>query len=244
MQNETIVQLADIDVNPGKWTENADGTTTFKNNPSEWQVIGSEIYNYDTNSFSNIKAFAGTFDGRKHKIEGVYINNKQKDAVGLFSRNIGTIKNVILKNSELNGRYMIGGIVSANPTEGIIENCQNYASVSGTRGVGGISGWSAGELKNNINYGTIANAIETGWSLETEQIGGISGWITYTQIQDCYNIGEIKGSSHTGGIIGWTGANGSIINCYNIGKVSGTNNLVGGILGRYNDKPTLTNATT
>lgn len=230
---------------------------------------------------------------------------------------------------------MVGGIASANSEQGIIENCENYASVSGARCIGGISSWSTGNLRNNINFGQISNAVETGWNLQIEQIGGItgwgensitqcenygeirsittnvnttqkgvggiigsgysgevkkcnnfanvsgsgsnasgiigfaankagenfivskcyntgnisgafaggiSGWSSYMQIQDCYNVGEIKGSSHTGGIIGWTSQKGSIINSYNIGKVTGTpTNLVGGILGRYNNVPTLTN---
>ena len=71
-------------------------------------------------------------------------------------------------------------------------------------------------------------------------------WGNYIQIQDCYNKGIVKGNYYTGGIIGWAGsnttANGSLTNCYNIGKVSGTpEKWVGGVLGRYNDLPTLAN---
>ena len=95
LQNKVIVQLADIDVNLGKWAENADGTVTFKNGATQWKVIGSADYDYDSNNLTNIKAFAGTFDGKYNKIEGVYINNREKDEMGLFAINEGTIKNVI-----------------------------------------------------------------------------------------------------------------------------------------------------
>ena len=160
LQNETIIQLSDIDVNPGKWAENADGTVTFKNGATQWKVIGSADYDYDSNNLTNIKAFAGTFDGKYNKIEGVYINNREKDEMGLFAINEGTIKNVILKNSTINGRYNIGGIASGlNNSSAVIYNCKNYASVSGNRSVGGICGWSSGTLKDNTNYGQVSNII-------------------------------------------------------------------------------------
>ena len=334
LQDEIIIQVADINVNPEKWTENEDGTTTFKNNPLQWKVIGSANYDYDTNTLSNVKPFTGTYDGKQHKIEGIYIDTKERDQMGLFACNKGVIRNIILKNSTINGRYNVGGIAAGNDASGKIENCENYASVSGSRCVGGICGWSNAYLANNINYGRISSRKETGWNIQIEHIGGITGWgdgsinecintgrinsgtlenraeskavggivgsgtngninkcynienisgsgsavggiigyinsnttqnmtinecynIGYisgrdaggicawgnhTQVTDCYNVGSIEGIHITGGIITWTDNGGAITNCYNIGKIIGTNNLVGGILGDYKDRPTLTN---
>lgn len=237
LQNETIVQLADIDVNPGKWTENADGTTTFQTGATEWQVIGSENYDYDSNTSSNVKVFAGIYDGKKYKIEGVYINNKERDQIGLFARNDGNIKNVILKNSIINGRYNIGGIAAGNSGSASIEKCENYASVSGTHCVGGICSSSSGFLGNNINYGQISSKAETEWKTGLERIGGISGWGSGIIIR-CANYGKItsmtlnkhSGNKAIGGIIG-VSPNGNINNCYNFGTISGSGSGAGGIIG-------------
>lgn len=237
LQNETIVQLANIDVNPGKWIENADGTTTFKNNPSEWQVIGSTTYDYDTNAVSNTKSFAGIYDGKKHKIEGVYIANNTRDQVGLFAINDGNVKNIILKNSIIKGRYNIGGIVSGNNEGATIENCENYADVSGTRSVGGICSWSQGTIYISKNYGQISSRAEIGWKLEIEHIGGIVGWGD-KNITECQNFGKIisttsatkSNSSGIGGIVG-SRDNGNIKECQNSGEVSSSNTPSGGIIG-------------
>ncbi len=237
LSNETIIQLADIDVNPGKWTENADGTTTFKNNPSEWQVIGSTTYDYDTNAASNTKSFAGIYDGKKHKIEGVYIANNTRDQVGLFAINDGSVKNIILKNSIIKGRYNIGGIVSGNNEGATIENCENYADASGTRSVGGICSWSQGTIYNSKNYGQISSRTETGWKLEIEHIGGIVGWGD-NNITKCENYGKIISTTSgtkvdycgVGGIVG-SSENINIKECKNSGEVSSNVICSGGIIG-------------
>lgn len=237
LSNETIIQLADIDVNPGKWTENADGTTTFKNNPSEWQVIGSTTYDYDTNAVSNTKSFAGIYDGKKHKIEGVYIANNTRDQVGLFAINDGSVKNIILKNSIIKGRYNIGGIVSGNNEGATIENCENYADASGTRSVGGICSWSQGTIYNSKNYGQISSRTETGWKLEIEHIGGIVGWGD-NNITKCENYGKIIPTTSgtkvdycgVGGIVG-SSENINIKECKNSGEVSSNVICSGGIIG-------------
>lgn len=236
LSNETIIQLADIDVNLGKWTANVDGTTTFKNNPSEWQVIGSATYDYDANAVSNTKSFAGIYDGKKHKIEGVYIANNTRDQVGLFAINDGSVKNIILKNSIIKGRYNIGGIVSGNNEGATIENCENYAGVSGTRSVGGICSWSQGTIYSSKNYGQMSSRAEVGWKLEAEHIGGIVGWGD-NNITACQNFGKITSTTSgtkskntgIGGIIGSVG-NGNIKECQNSGEVS-SNACSGGIIG-------------
>jgi hypothetical protein len=237
LQNETIVQLADIDVNPGKWTENADGTTTFKNNPSEWQGIGSTTYDYDTNAVSNTKSFAGIYDGKKHKIEGVYIANNTRDQVGLFAINDGSVKNIILKNSIIKGRYNIGGIVSGNNEGATIENCENYADVSGTREVGGICGWSQGTIYISKNYGQISSRAEVGWKLEAEHIGGIVGWGD-NNITKCENYGKIISTTSgtrssyvgVGGVVG-SGEKGILNECKNEGIIISGEIDAGGIIG-------------
>lgn len=59
-----------------------------------------------------------------------------------------------------------------------------------------------------------------------------------TIICDCYNIGNITGSSDTGGICGYN-LSGRIFNCYNVGEITGGNyvsKIVG--YGQANNNPT------
>ena len=59
---------------------------------------------------------------------------------------------------------------------------------------------------------------------------------------NCYNIGQIKGTSYVGGIGGYTYySKCEIKNCYNIGKVSGNSNL-GGILGKNENSTEFVNS--
>lgn len=197
-----------------------------------WTGIGSSEYDYDTNIYFNKKVFQGTFNGKNCIIEGVYINTYDRDIVGLFAYNEGTIKNVNLKNSIVQARYIVGGIAGAN--EGTIENCNNYASVSGARFIGGICSWSNGILDSDINYGQISSALETGWHLEQEGIGGIAGWGANT-ITKCGNYGNIisttletskVGTNGIGGIIGNVVETSNVSNCYNLGTI--TSNAING----------------
>lgn len=239
LQGETIIQLADIDVNPGKWTPNEDGTTTFANDATQWAVIGTSDYDYDTNTSSSVKAFQGIYNGKNHKIEGVYVNDTNRDAVGLFGYNKGTIKNINLKNSTIQARYLVGGIAGEN--EGNIENCNNYASVSGANYVGGICSWSNSNLYNNINYGKISDMSVSSWRIEIVGIGGITGWAS-GQISKCGNYGIINETGvatsycSVGGIVGEIGNPSiNIINSYNLGTISSNSIIddqsVGGIIG-------------
>jgi len=182
-----------------------------------------------------IGTFAGTFDGKYHIIDNLYINNKDYNNAGLFISNTGTIKNILLKNVNIYINYtnsstaastnnIIGGIVAAN--SGTISNC----------GVENGSITNINTKASNVNY-------------RSQQVGGIVGNNT-GKIHNCYNKSNISVTNTTsysnsgtirqphnmvGGIAGFSYNNTEVINCYNSGKVAGynsANNLVGGIVGR------------
>ena len=76
--------------------------------------------------------------------------------------------------------------------------------------------------------------------------GGVCGW-NYGTIENCYNTGEVSGTSeygfaYAGGVCGFNG--GTIENCYNTGDVSGTSEYgfvyAGGVCG-LNDYGTIEN---
>lgn len=121
-----------------------------------------------------------------------------------------------------------------------IENCENYANITGANRVGGFVGTNF-ETKmkfiNCANYGMlklIRGGSHTG-------VGGLIG-LAYTEISvyNCANYGELvylfKGGPYSGvgGIIG--NANGTIvtiINSFNFGKLNVNNNCTsyGGLFG-------------
>ncbi len=130
-----------------------------------------------------------------------------------------------------------GGIIGCINVVSEIYNCSNYGEIVANSAAGGIAGlYRAGEdviLYNNNNFGNVQGS----------NAGGIIGSCnlpSYTSIGNCYignsyNIGIIKGTSSTGGIVGSIGGYAYedmeiyIYNCYTSGEVSG--GTVGGVVG-------------
>ncbi|MBR3568967.1 MAG: hypothetical protein IKN94_11920, partial [Salinivirgaceae bacterium] len=188
------VLTADIVINEN--VLNADGT--LNGTPTyRWTPIGSYPY----------KAYVGTLDGNGHTISGLYVNASSK-YVGLIGySNNGTIKNLGVIDSYIEGSSYVGGICGSG---GIQTNCYNTGTVSssGSR-VGGICG-GGGTQTNCYNTGTVSGSA---------YVGGICG-SSRTAITNCYNTGTVSGSSSdVGGICG-SASGSTIINSYNIGEVS------------------------
>ena len=125
---------------------------------------------------------------------------------------------------------MLGGIagdLSTTPTEknAIVKNCVNYGFItfSGSNsnsligGVVGNAGYTGNKyLQNCANYGTITHS---GTSTSTLNIGGIVGWSTQTQVENCLSAGIItlSNSGRTGNIgtiVGFIESNTYITYCY------------------------------
>lgn len=225
LANNLILNNAEI-----KWNENGECTTS---NLKEWKPIDN---------------FTGIFDGNNFKISGVYINNVEKNNVGLWgtiNAPIGTttaIKNLVVVNSYIVGNENVGRIVGNfdaywNDEIAGIKNCIFSGYVYAySNNSGGIMGNSSGSGFSNLtNYGTIqANSCA----------GGISGGSPYV-LTKCYNYGNVSykvGSSETNnsydGFGGIAAVSGGYIYCVNYGNVTGITN-VGGIFG-YADGGTST----
>ena len=102
----------------------------------------------------------------------------------------------------------VGGILGAS-TKGVVTNCYNLGNINATMPNAGIG-----------------NAI-----------GGIIGF-SVDSVTDCYNVGDLKGSSLTGACrVGGIVGNGATLaeNCYNIGSIESSNTSgepsAGGIVG-------------
>ena len=200
----------------------------------EWTPIG--IYR---------NSFQGNFDGRNHTVTRMRISNSSMDYGGLFGEcrrhNINSaIKNITVKNSDINGKRFVGAIVGR--AEGInIENCRSIANtINSEKNVGGICGYFGGNPGGKVSQCYNSSKV-TG----DDSAGGIAGIGDRCTAENCLNTGEIKvttrqDGSTGGGIFGFFNdsiASASITACVNLGKVSGGASF-GGIVGRTDSKST------
>ena len=127
-----------------------------------------------TQDLSNyvIPSFAGIYDGGGYEIRNIYINNgiTSNYPTSIFYFLTGTIKNLGIKNSNLNG-WSVAGIVDTISTDGVIENCYvhgNFQSLAS-------SGYSAGIASGVMNNGKILNSYFYG-ELSSTTIFGVASY--------------------------------------------------------------------
>ena len=137
------------------------------------------------------KWYTGTFDGNGKTISGLYFNNGNQNYVGLFGWIYGgTVKNVGVVDSYINGGHNTGGLCGQN--NGTISNCYYIGSVSGNYYVGGLCG-------NNTTKCTISNCYSIGSvSGNGTFVGGLCGQNSGT-IKHCYYNSKI----YTGNAVGY-----------------------------------------
>lgn len=199
---------------------------TFKGYTIE---LANDIYLNDTSNVSNWSTsapknswkpigdsenvFSGIFDGKQHEIFGIYITSNNYDALFGYVED-GTIKNTNVKEGYITGSYCVAGIV-AYLQYGVVANCKNNSTICG-------------------KYNT------------KNSVGGIVGEVhgyKKTNIEYCYNTGNVTGRRYVGGIIGECDefsydSDIEILHCYNSGKITcnddGANisSYTGGIVGQ------------
>ncbi len=200
------------------------------------------------------RSFQGKFDGRNNYIKNLYQNEKNQKNIGLFI----TISNAEIRNlnitGSITGKWHTAGIVGGDyKINSKIENCNNYAKITGYNMVGGIVTIADSIISNCNNYGEISI---TGRGWQYGGAGGIAGCAKNEAIiEKCINNGEIEyynnniyDNNYAGivgvmqkatinncankikcknGIVGWIReeVNNKIINCYNLGEC--TNGIAG-----------------
>ena len=214
---------------------------------NEWEPIGTENNN-----------FTAVFDGRNHKIEGLYID-EDTQGQGLFRGNAGTIKNLTVSgeikgsavgvggivaqndkiienctsNVTITGAEYLGGIVGYNTSSGTITNCRSNNNIKGTQIVGGIVGGTDGSITGCTNSGKIesTSSVSSTISTGTMGTGGIAGIVYDNTVTNCRNLNEVKSVSNcTGGIVG-TNISSTVKGCYNDGDITDGAGGIGGIVG-------------
>ena len=160
--------------------------------------------------------YGGVFDGQGHTVKGLYINDTNRNSVGLCVGllNKGCIKNLGIEDSYFN-EFDVGGVADSN--NGTIINCYcNGVFVANNRAGGIVSD----------NYGTIMNCNAVTKITAEEGAGGIAGSNSGT-ITNCYSIAEIIADYDKGEIAGSNYR--TIKNCYYLSdeETNGDNGVTG-----------------
>lgn len=189
------------------------------------------------------KQYTGTFDGNGKTITGLTVTGSNEYA-GLFGciDTGGKVKDVTLEDVKIesdNGTSDVGGV--AGWSYGNIENCSVSGSVSGNSTAGGVVGAQWG--------GSITGCSSSATVKGVTYAGGIAGYTNNgATLTACYATGSVTlvsnndiGTYFAGGVVGSNG--GSCIQaCYAWGSVTGSGSgtiYVGGVTGT-NDLGTLT----
>ena len=177
-KNYCFLQMADIDLK---------AYSTGRG----WQPIGDSK-----------NQFCGYYDGNGRSISNLTINSN-KEMVGLFGciDQTGVIKNIVLKNANIQGNFNIGGITGIN--NGNISSCSVQGYFSGTVGIGFLSGGNNGIIENCFGKGEI-DYDESDRNKLCVLVGGIAGINSdkakinncYTDLVDCpKTVGNIAGNN-------------------------------------------------
>lgn len=160
-------------------------------------------------------SYCGTFDGNGKTISNLVTNGESYQGFVGHLGDGGVIQNLTLdatcsvKGGSSYGNNYLGGICGRQ-SGGTIQNCANYAEVSGRNDVGGICGFQEGNSTIKFCY----NA-----SVDIYGSNGATGGICGSQdgnstIEFCYNSGKVDSYSTKGAISGWLGSGCTIRNCY------------------------------
>ncbi len=155
----------------------------------------------DTGIVGRDYPFDATFDGNYHTIKNLSIKADYPD-IGLFGRTtMGfTVKNLGIKNCNMQGRFGVGGLVGDNiaykkSDSPQMVNCYVTGKISGGSEVGALVG-STASMKIKDCY-ALAEVIA-----EEDAAGGLVGNLRGGKIADSYFSGKVSGKDLIGCIVG------------------------------------------
>jgi len=200
----------------------------YLNDTKDWEKWGNDEGGSivaPANSWTPIDRipFDGVFDGNGHTVYGMYVGGKIHDA-GLFSTVSGTLMNLSIAESFVDGNYHAGAFCGNVDFKGNVVNCHNSGNVRGVYATGGIAGGHMA-VQESFDINLVIGCTNSGNIFGQEYVGGIMGTMD-EWVSRCHNGGTVTGERYVGGILGV----GRAEMCYNSGTVSG-NKTVGGISG-------------
>ena len=149
--------------------------------------------------------FRGYLDGAGHSVHVSFINTSEDlDFWGLFGYLQGRVKNLFLYDVSL--------------------------SADNHEHVGALAGFCNGTVSH---CGTLSSSTATPVVQGQTAVGGLIGEAYYSQVFDCYNGFDVKGTQSVGGLVGLVSADGALARSFNYGlvKATGGDSRVGGLVG-------------
>ena len=197
-------------------------------------------------------AFQGIFDGQQKTISNLYVHMPGRSYAGLFGNTKnGEIKNLNVKNADIEGRLSVG-TVSGQPYTTKFSNIKvtGKVTVDGFAYVGGVLGRNAYADCSDITVDVEPGSYVKSYSTEDNTayrnyVGGVIGFSgegghSYTNLKS--NIDVYGTTCDIGGIIGIAHYNNKFVNCSSSGKVTVTHAAekedyceVGGIAGVWHN---------
>ena len=166
--------------------------------------------------------YTGTFDGGKHTISNLVINETGY-VIGLFNASFGIIKNLIIKDANVIGSAGAGILVGWNGGE--IDYCSVInGQITGIDNVGGLVSYNSGNIKESWTEGTDISG-------SNNTVGGLIGQTSGGVIRNCYSKSNVSAPSSVGGIVGTNGTDSLIENCYFANGSLTVDYQIGGIAG-------------
>ena len=195
-------------------------------------VLGTDIDLASIENWTPIgnpsKRFNGVFDGNGYVIRNLKIDTTNS-ILGLFGciNNESVVKNTALVNINVSGSSHVGGLVGYS--FGDIYNCYTTGKIKGTSDyVGGLVADTYANIVNSYSTVETVNNINNAYPV------GVLAGCTRADVINCFTTGTTYGYATTrGGLIGLA-YSGNIINCYATGNVSGSY-WSGGLIGHAID---------
>ena len=185
-----------------------------------WNISGTDTLGFSPIGNNTIK-FTGTYNGKEHIIDSLFINRPNSNNVGLFGyANYSEIDSVGVLNVNLTGKGFSGALIGYSYHSNV-NTCYSTGNVVGGEAYGGI-GYSGG-LIGRIELSTIYNCYSSvDIYSDFDYIGGFSGFNYQSTIYNCYSTGNVIGGNYVGGFIGTNSGNNAIIyTSYSTGDVGG-----------------------
>jgi len=177
--------------------------------------------------------FCGVFDGNGHVISNFSYTSTDRDCIGFFRyvyatqkkqaviKDLGLIDpNIDAGNGDNVGSlvgYLINGIITGCYIEG--------GSITGDENIGGLVGYSRGDLIGCNSIGLVSGS---------SYVGGLVGW-NESGVTQCYSTGTVIGEGYVGGLVGRNCA-GNLTHCYSAVAVTGDERVGGLVGGNYRGK--------
>ena len=222
------VLTADIDMADVEW---AGIGTSAKSFAGTFDGQNHIVSNLNNGLFGYVK---GTSNTNRAEIKNVIVTGKIEDAYrsgGIADNAVNTNIESCVNRIDISGSTEIAGIVGTfmkgnmKDSNVTISKCVNEGNITATESLaGGITSYARGGI-TITECANIGNITGTSGVNTQDGLGGIAGYMqgypSACVIENCYNLGNVKGSSNdlAGGILGNAYNSITVKNCYSAGEV-------------------------